>query len=79
MNLAEKDLQQIQAKGISLEQINVQLENFKNDFPPFELKKAATITDHHGNTKDSATANKIVVIKFMLFIFMVLVLRFELK
>lgn len=45
MNLAEKDLQQIQAKGISLEQINVQLENFKNDFPPFELKKAATISD----------------------------------
>lgn len=45
MNLTEKDLQQVQSKGITLEKLNEQIDNFKNGFPPFELKKAATIND----------------------------------
>ncbi len=42
---SEKDLQQIAKKGISLENINQQIENFKNDFPPAELIAPATIND----------------------------------
>jgi hypothetical protein len=45
MNLTEKDLHQIESKGISIEKLKEQIHNFKKGFPPFELKKAATIGD----------------------------------
>lgn len=45
MNLSKKDLQQLQEKQISIEELREQIKNFKDGFPPFELKKAATIGD----------------------------------
>ncbi|MFK7947427.1 MAG: DUF4301 family protein [Saprospiraceae bacterium] len=45
MNLTEKDLLQVQSKGITLEKLKEQIDNFKKGFPLFELKKAATISD----------------------------------
>ncbi len=38
----EKDLKQIAEKGISLERVNVQIENFKKGFPFIKLAAAAT-------------------------------------
>ena len=43
--LSEKDLKQIAKKGISEEQINTQLEEFKTGFPYLKLKAAASIED----------------------------------
>ena len=43
--LSQNDLKQIAAKGISEEQINSQLANFKNGFPFLKLKAAASIED----------------------------------
>lgn len=40
---SEKDLQQIASKGITLEQIETQLENFRTGFPFAELVKPSTI------------------------------------
>ena len=43
--LSQNDLKQIAAKGITEEQINAQLANFKNGFPFLRLKAAASIED----------------------------------
>lgn len=43
--LSEKDLRQIAQKGITEEQINVQLNEFKTGFPFLKLKAAASIED----------------------------------
>ena len=43
--LSQNDLKQIAAKGITEEQINAQLANFKNGFPVLRLKAAASIED----------------------------------
>ena len=43
--LSEKDLKQIAQKGITEEQINNQLEEFKTGFPFLKLKAAASIED----------------------------------
>ena len=42
---SEKDLEQIAAKGISLEKLAQQIKNFEEGFPFMELSKAATIGD----------------------------------
>jgi len=42
---SEKDLEQIQEKGISQAKLAEQLKNFENGFPMMELVKAATIGD----------------------------------
>ncbi len=43
MNFTKDDLRQIELKGISIPQIEQQIEYFKNGFPLFQLEKAATI------------------------------------
>lgn len=43
--LTEKDLQQLSTKGITTTDIEQQLENFKNGFPPVKLVKPATVDD----------------------------------
>ena len=43
--LSQQDLQQIAKKGITEEQINIQLEEFKTGFPFLKLKAAASIED----------------------------------
>jgi hypothetical protein len=43
MTFTTKDLKQIKDKGIAQSQIDVQIDNFKNGFPLFQLEKAATI------------------------------------
>jgi hypothetical protein len=45
MRFTEKDLQQFEKKGISVEQIEKQLENFRNGFPFIKLVRAATINN----------------------------------
>lgn len=45
MNFTQKDLQQLQEKKITVEKLEEQINNFKDGFPPFELKKAATVGD----------------------------------
>lgn len=42
---SEKDFKQIKSKGIDIEKIHSQIENFKKGFPPSKLVSAATI-DH---------------------------------
>ncbi len=42
---SEKDLNQIQARGVNLETIYEQIENFKNEFPYLNVIRAATIDD----------------------------------
>lgn len=42
---SKQDLTQFQAKGIPVEQIEEQLNNFKSGFPKMKLKKTATIGD----------------------------------
>ena len=56
----------------------------KNTAPPFKLIniadiKAANITDHQGKNCDKMSAIIIVKMKFKIFLFMVLVLSFELQ
>ncbi len=46
MRFSEKDLQQFEKKGISVEQVEKQLEDFKSGFPYIRLVRAATI--HNG-------------------------------
>ena len=41
--LSQEDLKQIAAKGITEEQINTQLEEFKTGFPFLKLEAAASI------------------------------------
>lgn len=43
--LNAQDLEQINQKGISLEDIDLQLQNFRKGFPPIELVAPATVTD----------------------------------
>jgi len=38
----EKDIKQIEAKGMSLKQVEIQLDNYKTNFPFIQLKAAAT-------------------------------------
>ncbi len=45
MNYSKNDLTQFETKGISLEQIEKQINNFKNGFPYMDIVKAATIGD----------------------------------
>ncbi len=45
MKLTEKDLQFIKNKGITLEQIDEQIQNFKTGFPFLDIIKPATIGD----------------------------------
>ena len=51
--LAEKDLKQIAQKGITEEQINNQLNEFKTGFPFLRLKAAASIEDGIVATSDT--------------------------
>lgn len=59
MSFTDKDLAQISAKGISIDVLNEQLENFKKGFPLFQLEKAATIGDGL-HLIDEATVNQLV-------------------
>ena len=45
MTFQDADLQQIEAKGISLDEINQQFKNFKNTFPFINIEKPATVED----------------------------------
>ena len=45
MDYSKNDLTQFETKGISLEQIEKQINNFKNGFPYMDIVKAATIGD----------------------------------
>lgn len=45
MKLSDKDYQQLKEKEISIDQLQEQIKNFKDGFPPFQLIKAATIGD----------------------------------
>ena len=51
--LTEQDLKQIAQKGITEEQINEQLNEFKTGFPFLKLKAAASIEDGIVATDDS--------------------------
>lgn len=46
MRFSDKDLQQFEKKGITIEQIEKQLESYKNGFPYIRLVRAATL--HNG-------------------------------
>jgi hypothetical protein len=45
MRFSDQDLQQIEKKGITVKQIEKQLENFKHGFPYMKLVRAATINN----------------------------------
>ena len=45
MDYSKNDLTQFETKGISLEQIEKQIANFKNGFPYMDIIKAATVDD----------------------------------
>lgn len=72
---SEKDLEQIKARGTSLETINQQIEHFKNGFPYLNVIKAATIGDGIIKLSDDevtkyakdfdAHANRLQLLKFV--------------
>ena len=44
MNFSKEDIQQIEQKGLTIEQINSQMDLFKAGLPFINLKDAATVT-----------------------------------
>ena len=42
MSFTEKDIQQIESKGLTIEQVQAQLQLFKTGLPHINLKEAAT-------------------------------------
>ena len=53
MRFSDKDLQQFDKKGITVEQVEMQLENFKNGFPYIRLLRAATLNNGIRKIKES--------------------------
>lgn len=58
MNFTEKDIQQIEKKGLTIKKVEKQIELFKTGLPPINLKAAATVDDDINGIKKLSDEKK---------------------